>query len=246
MAPRSDPMPVAGLVTGLAVEAAILRRLANFSHPDRLSFIACAGADTGRARQAAQQLLAKGAEVLVSFGVAGGLDPALRPGALLLPERVGGNSGLAVTVDATWRRYLVDRLTRGDRLAQSGLEAAGGVLVSTPGMVATPADKRRLRHDSGAVAVDMESHAVALVAAAAGVPFVALRAVADPAERSLPAALLDAIAADGRPRVGRLVARLSRRPWQVPAVFRLRRDLRAALATLRQTTEVLEHELFGG
>ena len=76
------PSPIAGIVTGLEAEAAVLRGAANVSHPDRLPFIACAGAE--RARAAAQRLLTKGAEALISFGIAGGLDPALRPGRLIV------------------------------------------------------------------------------------------------------------------------------------------------------------------
>jgi adenosylhomocysteine nucleosidase len=78
----------------------------------------------------------------------------------------------------------------------------------------------------------MESYAVAAVAAEAGVPFVAVRAIADPAEQPLPRAVTGIIGPDGMPRLDRLVLRLCLRPWECPSLFRLRRDTDAALASL--------------
>ena len=231
------PSPIAGIVTGLETEAAVLRRAADVSHPDRLPFIVCAGAE--RAREAAQRLLAKGAEALISFGIAGGLDPALRPGRLIVPGRVIGPGGLDLAAEPGLHRRFMELCASG------GLVPADGVLASSTQMVTSPADKQALHERLGALVVDMESHAVASVARSAGVPFVALRAVADPAERTLPGLVRDALDADGRPRSALVLARLCLRPWALPAVLQLRRDQEAALATLLRVTEVAESQLFG-
>ena len=58
-------------------------------------------------------------------------------------------------------------------------------------IVATQADKARAWIDTGALAVDLESAVVARAAAAAGIPFLVLRAIADPATRHLPPARLN-------------------------------------------------------
>ena len=63
--------------------------------------------------------------------------------------------------------------------------------------MATVADKRALLEAIGALAVDMESHAVAAVATAAGIPFLVIRAIADPADRVVPQAALEALRPDG-------------------------------------------------
>ena len=232
------PIPITGFVTGLEAEASILRGAANFSHPDRLPFIVCAGAE--RARGAAQRLLAKGAEALISFGIAGGLDPALRPGRLIVARRVIGPGGLDLAAEPGLHRRFMELCASG------GLAPADGTLASSTRMVNSPADKQVLHERLGALAVDMESHAVAAVARSAGVPFAALRVVADPAERTLPGLVRDALDDDGRPRTALVLARLCLRPWAVPAVLQLRRDQAAALATLRRVTEVAESQLFGG
>ena len=232
--------PRAGIVTGLAAEAAILRRAANFAQPDMLPFIACAGADAQRARSEARKLIAKGANVLISFGVAGGLDPLLRPGRLIFPEFVAPIGGEAIPTDAAWREHFLDVVRR------DGLDPAGGVLVESPTMISSPSAKRDLYRNEGAEAVDQESYALAQAARAAGLPFLALRAVADPAERALPPAALDSLSPEGKPRTGRVIAKLCLRPWEVPAILELRRDFAAALAALARLTQVAGMELFGG
>ena len=137
-----------------------------------------------------------------------------------------GPSGAAFATDddlrARWRAAATS----------AGLSATGGALSASAGMLRTVQDKQALRRASGAVAVDMESHAVAAVADAASVPFAAVRAIADPAHRPLPRAVIGIIRPDGLPDVDRLILRLCARPWEIPTLFRLRRDADAALASL--------------
>jgi len=216
----------AGFVVGLAAEARLLARALGPLSSGAVGPVACAGADPERARESAARLLAEGARALISFGLAGGLDPALAPGDLVLPDRVVAPGGQAFAADGTCRAKWAAAA------AAAGLPVAAGTLIGSARPVAGVAEKAALRRSGGAVAVDMESHAVAAVATAAGVPFAAVRAVADPAGRFLPSAAIGLIGPDGRPDVGRLVLRLCASPWEVPALLRLRRDADAALASL--------------
>ena len=114
-----------------------------------------------------------------------------------------------------------------------------GAILGLDRMVLTVAEKAALFERSGAVAIDMESHRVALVAAAAGLPFLALRAIGDPAGRALPALVARALGEDGRPRIGPVIAGLLRRPGDLAALLRVRRDTAAALAALAAVAETL-------
>ena len=211
-----------GIVTGLVAEARLARRKVVATDDDG-PLVACSG--PGRGRQGAEDLLARGADALISFGLAGGLDPWLKPGDLVCPDQVLTHTG-AHSTHSLWR----ERILTEARMA--GLSMAEGTLLGSDAPVADAAEKHRLAHESGAVAVDMESHDVATVAASRGMPFIALRAVADTAERSLPAAALAGVDADGRTRAAAVLLALCLSPGQIPAMIGLARESRAGMAAL--------------
>ena len=226
-------------VVGLAAEARVLSRALGGHDPSLSQKIACAAADSDRAKAAAERLLGGGAAALISFGIAGGLDPALMPGDLVMAARVGLPDGRWVETAGAWRADWESRANA------AGLRTVGGNLVGSPRVVAPTRHKRRLHETAGAVAVDMESHAVALAAEAAGVPFLVIRAIADPAGRSLPSAVIGTIGPDGRERRAHAAARLALRPWQLLAVLHLRQDARAALSALGGLARLLGPDLLG-
>jgi nucleoside phosphorylase len=115
--------------------------------------------------------------VLVSCGFAGGLDPALAPGDLLLATAVRTEDGDVLAPPEGARRAAAAAL--------SGLRVSQGELLCTTAVAATPDEKRKLAA-TGALAVDMESHPAARAAKEAGTPWLAVRAIVDPLESSLP------------------------------------------------------------
>ena len=221
---QSLVMPTAA-VTGLAAEARIARRIGWRA--------VAAGGDPERTRCAIAQLVADGAGALVSFGICGSLDPALGPGALILPQAVASEGGRHRRVDAALRGALAAALGR------AGIAALGGDILGALRAADTPSRKAALNRESGAIAVDLESHLVADAAAAAGLPFAVLRAVADPAERAVPPAAIIGLDASGRPALGRILRSLAAQPRQLAALLQLARDTRCALAALRRAAEAL-------
>jgi len=200
-----------GVVVGVTVEAGCLDECP-VPH-----LVVCSGADAVRAERVARDLVARGVRGLVSFGLAGGLSDAMVPGDAVIPAEVILEDGRRVPVDAEW-----------------GLAAdAAGTILAVDRAVSSPTRKRELARRTGAFAVDMESGAVARVALEHGVPFIVVRAIADPAGRSLPPALDGVVAPDGRTRIGRLALNLARAPGQFGDLIRLSLDSRAGLTTLR-------------
>jgi adenosylhomocysteine nucleosidase len=204
------------LIVGMTSEARIARRS---GLP-----VAVGGGTPEGAREATQLLLQQGATSLVSFGLAGGLDPALRPGDIMTADAVRSASGVW-TCDAALNRRL-------------GVPSAGLMLAGET-IVATAREKMRLHRESGAVAVDLESGAVAEGASAAGIPFAVLRAICDPAERDLPRAAVAALDAAGRISAWRLMASLLRDPRQVAGLIALGRDAALARKALLAAAEAL-------
>ncbi len=81
----------------------------------------------------------------------------------------------------------------------------------------------------------MESHVAARLAALHGLPFAALRVVADPAERSLPPAALVGMRPDGTTDIGAVLRSLGRAPRQLPGLIRTGLDARAAFSALKSS-----------
>ena len=245
------------MVSALAAEARTLggparRRAGNGVIPEGIaqwsdgSLVAVCGVGCRAAGAAAESLAAAGATALVSWGLAGGLDPALSAGSICLPDRVTRRGGEIFSVNSRLREIVMGAIeaqgadaikTLGAGAARYRLmgatrrRVAGGTLLTSEMAIASVADKAAAFRATGAVAVDMESAAVALIAATRRLPFVAVRVIVDTNEDALPAAVV-AAGGDGELKLSRLLLGLMRAPQDLGAVVRLARRYRTALAVL--------------
>jgi adenosylhomocysteine nucleosidase len=194
-----------GIVVGMTAEARLIGGAG--------CAVAVGGGSPLGALRMAQRLVDDGAIALISFGLAGGLDPALAAGALLVPRAVLAR-GRIIDCDEGLR----------DRLPGESIPC----LLAGDAVVASAAEKRRLWRETGAGAVDLESGAVAEVATAAGLPFAVLRAVCDPAGRDLPRAATEALDEQGRIAPLKMAAILARDPRQILGLMALGRDVARA------------------
>jgi adenosylhomocysteine nucleosidase len=206
-------------VSGLAREAAI-------AAGPGVRTVAGAGE---RIERLIESAVAQGAAGILSFGIAGGLDPALAPGTCILAREVIAANG-RWAADPAWRSSLAARLPR----------SVGGDLAGVTSPALSPADKRELRAATGASAVDMESHIAARAAAVRRLPFAVLRVVCDPAERALPAAALAGVNPDGRTDAWAVLRLVLASPRQLSDLFRLAGDARHAFSQLRRARAALE------
>ena len=198
--------------------------------------MACAGADAGRAASLAGRMADDGCRGLVSFGIAGALDPSIETGTVILPERVAFEAR-RWTCTGGWRRSVENTLA-------DEMEVRAGTLAGSPDAVITAAGKAVLNRNTGAVAIDMESHAVAAVAEERGLPFLVIRVVADPHDQEIPSWMPGLI--DDSGHVCGLKAGISvlTHPGDWFEVDRLRRQSRTALDVLGRVA-VLAGPLFG-
>jgi len=200
--------------SGLAAEAKIAREA---------GFQVIVGAGDPQRTAALVAAAARHAKCLVSFGVAGGLAPHLKPGDVILSTEVIGHGRRWRPSDA----FHAEMTSLAPRIG-----AVAGPVLGASDIVATEDDKRRAWERTGALAVDMESGIVARTAEAAGIPFLVLRTIADPASRELPPAALIPLSQDGTPALRRVVTEVLRRPRQIGALFGLARETRQALSAL--------------
>ncbi|MEO0623251.1 MAG: hypothetical protein AAF183_13595 [Pseudomonadota bacterium] len=219
---HAPPEPKLGIIAGLEAE---LDALGRFRHHKRV-IAGATGANPRRTARAALRMWQEGCRMLLSWGLAGGLDPALEPGDLILPDGVVDPSG-----KVHW--LATDRLAT---LTEPDDDTAM-LIAGSDVMVTDPEAKAALAHSSGAVAVDMETHHVVKMAEEAAFPALAIRAIADPADRSIPKSAQEGIGPDGRPRIGTVLAGLAARPRELPGLLALRRDYKAGLAALHEVAE---------
>ena len=214
------------ILTAVELEAATLARHLELSVLPGLPFrgfgrghvrLAPIGPGAGRLAERWPVLLAGlDRPLVVSAGVCGGLDPALRTGDVVVPDQVLSPGG--------------DRFDRDLAMAGAGTPASRGRLVTVRQVVETPADKAALRARTGGVAVDMESADIADAATRACLPWTVVRGVSDAAGETVPRALLGLMGTDGRLRLAHLgVLRLGR-PQNLLRALGLARGTRLALS----------------
>jgi adenosylhomocysteine nucleosidase len=185
----------------------------------------------GRGSQMAVALataIGPGCSGIISFGIAGGLDPQLQTGTMIVASSVIGANGVrsALPTDERWSELLLRSHPYQIHAPVLGVDAP----------VTEPKDKLRLFHQTGAAVVDMESHIAASIAVSHGLPFAALRVVADPARQRVPQAALCGMRADGSLDAFAVLRALWRRPSDIaglPSVARNAWVARSALARAR-------------
>lgn len=165
--------------------------------------------------------LVRGCPGIISFGVAGGLAPHLRPGTCVVGSAViSGTSRMPISQQ--WSEKLLRTIP----------DSVSGALLGVPAPIAHPDEKRALYLKTGAIAVDMELHIVASVGLAHEVPVAAIRVITDPAKRSLPVSAVAAMRPNGTTNIAAMLCSVLSRPRDLPALFQTALDARAARATL--------------
>ena len=147
------------------------------------------------------------ADHVLVIGIAGGLDPALTKGSVVIPEVVmdvsSGRRFQSAPMDGVQREGLI---ATADHLIMDGAQLAG-------------------LQAQGVVAMEMESSGVAEACESAGVPWTTFRVIADrPDEGLTDDAIMSLLRPDGSSDVAAAVGLMVRHPGRVPGMVRLARD----------------------
>src|SRR3984893_7414433 len=212
-----DPRPIL-IVTGLVQEARIA------AGPGMT--VICSSSDPQQLRALLTVFDPSTIRGVISFGVAGGLDPTLKSGDVVVATEV-------LSGDARWLAGLALNEEMIASVALGRRRVVRGGLAGVEQVIAARAVKAALHLETGAAAVDMESHIAAAYADEAGLPFAALRDTAAPASRALPALAMAAIKPNGDIDLRRVLRGLARNPSTLRALVSTGIDFNRALKSLR-------------
>jgi adenosylhomocysteine nucleosidase len=191
----------------------------------------CSGADPARLRKLLAEIDPRNFRAVISFGLAGGLDPALSPGDLLIADEiVAGTKSWRANPD--FSATLQSKLSANEKILRGRFAGADAVVM-------TPQSKTTLRNATNASVVDTETHIVAEFAERAKLPWGALRAVCDPASRALPPLATQGLKPDGGIDFAATLKSLARDPLQIPALIRTGIDTAIAVSALRRARSLL-------
>jgi adenosylhomocysteine nucleosidase len=218
-------MSTIAIITALAAEMGpivrelqLRRRDADFECDDIVAAVAGMGA--ARVVATCRRLIeTHDPQRLVLAGFAGGLDPFLRPGYVFIPQQViNGHGGVM---------RLVSEVPKASAHADAHLPT----LLSVTEPALDRAAKKRLHERYKAQAVDMESFAVAQLAAEMDLPLIVVRTISDAAKSTIAPWAMALIAANGKANAAAIVAAVLQ-PWRWRALARLRNDANRAAQSL--------------
>jgi adenosylhomocysteine nucleosidase len=194
--------------------------------------VAMTGIGPANAGAAARRLLdASAPAAALSVGVAAGLAPQLQSGDVIVGDRViltraSASAPASLRSDPALLEWALSLLARsGDRHGRGGI-------VTVERIILTADQKQQLAAESGAVAADMESAAIAAEAGSRAIPFLAIRVILDPADEDLTVAFERFLDGRGEPHRLRLARYLLAHPLSLPSLISLALRTRAAGARL--------------
>jgi adenosylhomocysteine nucleosidase len=199
--------------------------------------VALAGVGTRNAESAAADLISQGVTSMISAGIAGGLDPKLKAADIVIatdvlqldPTGIGG----------PWPAETKAVALADAQLSRNNLRTHSGTILTAETGALTCSDKASLFRQSGALTVDMESAAVARMAAQANLPFFGLRAVCDPAGQSVPEQLYACLNPDGSIRLPTVMYSILLRPGLLKPMLGMGLAFSSARRALRKAWQVL-------
>lgn len=218
-----------GIISALPAEARFIQKnkivVNKLNHVDNnLSLYVC-GIGPDNAEVACNALLDAKINYLVSWGTAGALNPDLKSGDIIIPDRIMNDAKSSFACDVEWRNHIIHNLD------QSQVNVFGGTIYST-NKVFTPDDKKRIRTQTQAIAVDMESARIASIADKASIPFIAIRTIVDESTMHIPQSILKNIDEYGQAKFSKLSYSLFTHPRDIPMIYQLGRSMQKANKSL--------------
>lgn len=220
-----------GFIAAMQSEAESLRTALATSaeHPPPLILVG--GPGRSNAARAANEAVRDGCNLLVSWGLAGGLVESLRPGNMIAGEYAFSETGTPLHAEHASVNLFAERMRQ--------VPHTNGNIITTTRAVRTPNEKAALSKRYDVIAADLESSAIAYVARSAKVGFYVLRSIIDPAEATVPLSALVGLDDSGRTHILPVLKELKRRPHEIRDMLKMARLYKTALGGLATAANAL-------
>lgn len=251
VATQAEMKPLAGSLQPTRRSAYRSDAIVRFGMKGRDLLLARTGVGPDNAATAARRLFEETPiAAALSIGVAGGLSPQLRTGDLIVGDRtiLRRNSGQVLygEKDSRLESFPCDPGLQDAAMTvirRWGSRHCLGSILTVDRIVLTANEKRQLAAESGAIALDMESAAVASAASAYSVPFLAIRGVLDPVHEDLAIGFDQFLDTEGEPHLSRLMRYLITHPFTLPTLVGLGLRTKAICARLGPLLQELSSTL---
>ncbi len=178
------------------------------------------GIGFARARRATQALIdAHTPKWILSCGFSGALVPGMKVGQIVVAGSIADTHGHELAIDV---HFPAD--------PQRGLYV--GRIVTADALVRTVEEKKQLAAGTGAIAVDLESLAVAQVCSEQQQRFLAIRVISDDLSADLPPEILSILGGTGTLRLGAALGSIWKRPGSISDIWKLREKAQDAAGKL--------------
>ncbi len=199
-----------GFITGIKKEAEILRNTSHYSQ----SNIICVDNQKGNAYTEANKLAKNGCSTLISFGLAGALDPKLAVGDIIIPKSVADAEGNIFKPGYDLHQKIAKHLSKTFKVSDGRLFGSEAIIWNTK-------EKKRIFQIHKAATVDMESFGVAKAATENNCPFLIVRVISDTANQGLPVKSLASIGQNDNINPGQILKDLTKNLNEFPSFLRL-------------------------
>ncbi|WP_321402840.1 phosphorylase [Maridesulfovibrio sp.] len=180
-----------------------------------------------RAAEATKLLCTQKPDLILSVGVSGGLAPGLSAGTI-----VAGTSILSdIEEFESWLEGAAEAQMRSGLIPDCGKIQCGKLFTARKPVLCAQ-DKLFIHERTGALAVDMESIAVASTAQKMGIPFGCIRAISDDSNRGIPKESLAGVDESGKTQLGPILKAIAKRPGLIFELIPMGRDYSKALKAL--------------
>ncbi len=216
----------------------------NFSLGNKKYAIIRSGMGAIHAAAAARLLIREmNPAIIISFGFAGAITIGPRVGDLIIAEKLFNyqNSDFSPQPGLTAALFSHLQILLQARAGQRYTVYPGTVITTTE-IVEKKGLAKKLPGNCRCPVLDMETAAVAQVAANARIPFSAIRAISDPADEELGFSIEEFTDIDLNIRLTKVLATVVKKPWIVPQLLRLARNSNAAGKNLALAIEAVIKE----